>query len=220
MLNHTTSTHVDYLPIKQALEVVTYLCNTINNSLEATCKTNGKNLYIEIEVDNPLGLGILDLQSPKQAQANALAAKAVAGKGHTKTDEEAILGLPQLPPPRRRLSTMLRKKKKVKKRKKKNVKPLEEKTTKKEIKETVVKKKPEIVMDGGQLYFNNDDKIDIKDDSVVTVAVSIQTKDIKEIVVLDGGELFDPRKKVIQHLLHLLLSKCFKQWYDCVQATK
>ena len=122
-----------------------------------------------------------------------MAAKAVAGKGHTKTDEEAILGLPQLPPPRRRLSTMLRKKKKVKKRKKKNVKPLEEKTTKKEIKETVVKKKPEIVMDGGQLYFNNDDKIDIKDDSVVTVAVSIQTKDIKEIVVLDGGAFENPK---------------------------
>jgi hypothetical protein len=144
LLAHTTAIHVDYVPIKQALEVVTYLCDTINQSLDAPSQDqHGHASEIAIEMDNPLGIVIGALKSKKSSTSGT--------------------------PPRRRLSTLLSKKRnkqqsKLKRRKSTKMIPSKETATvandgQKQECTTTSNGDDKIVhvMDGGQLFLHENE---------------------------------------------------------------
>ena len=65
MLKHTTPTHADYEPIKQALAVVEYLCDSINHSLTDIGDDNNDDDHtkkdIAIQMENPLSIIVKSL---------------------------------------------------------------------------------------------------------------------------------------------------------------
>ena len=65
MLKHTTPTHADYEPIKQALVVVEYLCDSINHSLTDIGDDNDDDDHtrkdIAIQMENPLSIIVKSL---------------------------------------------------------------------------------------------------------------------------------------------------------------